>query len=163
MHHFWELPQRKCSNLTNIIITVENYVTQGGDWGFYITRALGKLYPENVRASHINMIKAKQPSFSSHPRLAIRLSIQSYTQDEKQGLQRTERFAKEGRGKNPARLYFNRCLKGIRLLYRASDQASDSCIRIEWLTCCIACLDLWKITRLDRCLPMDWGRNIHLD
>ncbi len=30
------------------------YVTQGGDWGFYITRAIGLLYPEHCKASHIN-------------------------------------------------------------------------------------------------------------
>lgn len=29
----------------------DKYVTQGGDWGFYITRAMGLLYPEAVLAS----------------------------------------------------------------------------------------------------------------
>jgi pimeloyl-ACP methyl ester carboxylesterase len=30
------------------------YVTQGGDWGFYVTRSIGLLYPEHCKASHIN-------------------------------------------------------------------------------------------------------------
>jgi hypothetical protein len=30
------------------------YVTQGGDWGFWVTRAIGALYPEHCKASHIN-------------------------------------------------------------------------------------------------------------
>ncbi|KAF7196640.1 putative epoxide hydrolase [Pseudocercospora fuligena] len=37
------------------------YVTQGGDWGFLITRALGHLYPKNVKASHINWAWAAKP------------------------------------------------------------------------------------------------------
>ena len=29
----------------------DKYVTQGGDWGFYITRAMALLYPKSVLAS----------------------------------------------------------------------------------------------------------------
>jgi hypothetical protein len=36
-------------------------VTQGGDWGFLITRALGYLYPKHVKAIHTNWVYAAMP------------------------------------------------------------------------------------------------------
>lgn len=76
----------------------KEYVTQGGDWGFYITRALGKLYPENVKASHINMIRSGPPTFLRNPILALQHMLQPYTESEKAGMARTQWFATEGRG-----------------------------------------------------------------
>lgn len=32
------------------------FVVQGGDWGSHITRAMGLLYPERIRAIHLNMV-----------------------------------------------------------------------------------------------------------
>ena len=37
----------------------DKYVTQGGDWGYMISRTMGLLFPESVMASHINMIRAE--------------------------------------------------------------------------------------------------------
>lgn len=76
------------------------YVTQGGDWGFYITRAIGSLYPNHCKASHINMIRAGPPTWSKHPILALQHAVTSYTEKDKAGFKRTEWFAKEGRGYN---------------------------------------------------------------
>ena len=42
----------------------KTYVTQGGDWGFMISRIVGLLYPESCLASHINMIRTE--GVSSH-------------------------------------------------------------------------------------------------
>lgn len=39
------------------------YVTQGGDWGYMITRTIGLLFPESCLASHINMIRSDGVSF----------------------------------------------------------------------------------------------------
>ncbi|KAK8156403.1 Alpha/Beta hydrolase protein [Phyllosticta citrichinensis] len=64
------------------------YVTQGGDWGFYITRAMGLLYPESCLASHINMVRAFPPN------------VASYSEAEKQGLERSAWFVKDGAGYN---------------------------------------------------------------
>ncbi|KAF1956157.1 alpha/beta-hydrolase [Byssothecium circinans] len=72
------------------------YVTQGGDWGFYITRIMGLLYPENVLASHINMVRANPPSFTSDPLAALRHAVTPYTEKEKRGLERSEWFFNEG-------------------------------------------------------------------
>ncbi|KAF2739933.1 alpha/beta-hydrolase [Polyplosphaeria fusca] len=72
-----------------------HYVTQGGDWGFYITRAIGALYPHHCLASHINMIRASAPSWLSHPFLALRHAVTPYTAAEKAGLERTRWFTED--------------------------------------------------------------------
>jgi len=72
------------------------YVTQGGDWGFYITRIMSLLYPSAVLASHINMIRAHPPSFASQPALALQHAVTPYSEAEKKGLERSEWFTTEG-------------------------------------------------------------------
>ncbi|KAI9049947.1 hypothetical protein LZ554_006094 [Drepanopeziza brunnea f. sp. 'monogermtubi'] len=74
------------------------YVTQGGDWGFVVTRSIGFLYPEHCKASHINMIQAHCPSFKKHPLLALQHSLTPYSQKEEDGFKRTKWFQNEGRG-----------------------------------------------------------------
>ena len=72
------------------------YVTQGGDWGFYVTRIMGLLYPDNVLASHINMVRAHAPSWTSQPLLALQHALTPYTASETAGLQRSAWFTGEG-------------------------------------------------------------------
>lgn len=48
-------------------IANELQVTQGGDWGFLITRALGHLYPEHVKAIHTNWVNVGFPSPLTNP------------------------------------------------------------------------------------------------
>jgi pimeloyl-ACP methyl ester carboxylesterase len=74
------------------------YATQGGDWGFYITRALGILYPSHVVASHINMVRANPPSFSSNPFTALQHAVTPYTAEEKEGMERSKWFLDQGSG-----------------------------------------------------------------
>jgi hypothetical protein len=76
------------------------YVTQGGDWGFTITRAIGFLYPKHCKASHINMIAAQAPTFSKNPLLALQHSLTPYSTKDQAGFKRSEWFVKEGRGYN---------------------------------------------------------------
>jgi hypothetical protein len=71
-------------------------VTQSGDWGFFTTRAMGLIYPDNVLASHINMVRSNRPTFSKHPMLALQHAIFPYTKEEKESLERSAWFAKEG-------------------------------------------------------------------
>jgi len=40
------------------------YVTQGGDWGFFITRTLAQLYPKHCKACHVNLIFASPPKWT---------------------------------------------------------------------------------------------------
>ncbi|KAK8139196.1 hypothetical protein PG984_002576 [Apiospora sp. TS-2023a] len=78
----------------------KEYVTQGGDWGRHISRALAHLYPMHCKATHLNMDSADPPSFLSNPRLALQHAVTPYTKREKEGGARTEWFMKEGRGYN---------------------------------------------------------------
>ncbi|KAL1307000.1 hypothetical protein AAFC00_005630 [Neodothiora populina] len=72
------------------------YVTQGGDWGYYITRAVGLRYPDFCKASHINMIRANPPTWAENPVLALQHAVTPYTQAEKEGLTRMNWFLNEG-------------------------------------------------------------------
>jgi pimeloyl-ACP methyl ester carboxylesterase len=76
------------------------YVTQGGDWGFYITRVIGLCYPEHCKASHINMIRATKPEWTKNPILALQHAIMPYSEREKKGFERTDWFLREGSGYN---------------------------------------------------------------
>jgi hypothetical protein len=76
------------------------YVTQGGDWGFTITRTIGFLYPKHCKASHINMIAAQAPTYSKNPLLALQHSLTPYSAKDQAGFKRSEWFVKEGRGYN---------------------------------------------------------------
>ncbi|KAL9080937.1 MAG: hypothetical protein Q9157_000437 [Trypethelium eluteriae] len=78
----------------------EKYITQGGDWGFWVTRAIGRQYPQSCMASHINMVLAKPPELAKNPLLAIQHAVLPYSQREKDGLERSEWFWKEGYGYN---------------------------------------------------------------
>ncbi|KAJ5305952.1 hypothetical protein N7508_004967 [Penicillium antarcticum] len=78
----------------------EQYVTQGGDWGFWITRAIGFLYPEHCKASHINMVLAKPPRFTENPWLALQHSLLPYSERETKGFKRSAWFERSGFGYN---------------------------------------------------------------
>jgi pimeloyl-ACP methyl ester carboxylesterase len=69
----------------------DQYVTQGGDWGFVITRALASLYPQHVKAHHINWAWAAQPE--SFPN-----GEPEYSEREKKQLTSAERWNPFGTG-----------------------------------------------------------------
>ncbi|OLN89995.1 putative epoxide hydrolase 5 [Colletotrichum chlorophyti] len=78
----------------------EQYVTQGGDWGFGITRWMGIIYPDKVLASHINLVQAySPPSLFKNPWQYIK-SLVPYTEQEKRGIERSQWFRQEGFGYN---------------------------------------------------------------
>jgi len=79
----------------------ETYVTQAGDWGYWITRAIGKLYPESCKASHFNMIMANSPDGKSAVE-ALADPSQSLSKEERQGLEKMRWFEVEGRGRSPS-------------------------------------------------------------
>ena len=75
-------------------------MTQGGDWGFWVTRAIGLQYPDHCKASHINLILAFPPKSTVNPFLALQHAIYPYNKREKAGLERSSWFEKEGFGYN---------------------------------------------------------------
>ncbi|KAK8116983.1 uncharacterized protein PG998_005264 [Apiospora kogelbergensis] len=76
----------------------DQYVTQGGDWGWFISRALSHHYPQHVKATHVNLDLMRQPGWLKHPLLALEHSFMPYSQSEREGLARTNWFYKEGSG-----------------------------------------------------------------
>ncbi|KAJ7301612.1 Alpha/Beta hydrolase protein [Mycena albidolilacea] len=68
----------------------QEYVTQGGDWGFPITLRIAKLYGgEHSKAWHINMSTGEPPNADTESPL---------TEREKEGLERTAWFRRVGTG-----------------------------------------------------------------
>ncbi|KAJ5774829.1 Alpha/Beta hydrolase protein [Penicillium paradoxum] len=87
-----------CQNLMQKLGYSE-YVTQGGDWGYYITRTMALLYPHSVKATHINFdYGGSAPTFWKYPLLAIEHAVTPYTEREKKGLERRKWFAEESSG-----------------------------------------------------------------
>ena len=74
------------------------YVTQGGDWGCMISRTMSLLYPSHVKAAHINMIRGHAPSLLSNPLAYFQHRFFPYNEREKQGIERSQWFLKEGAG-----------------------------------------------------------------
>ncbi|THY55941.1 alpha/beta-hydrolase [Aureobasidium pullulans] len=72
----------------------KQYATQGGDWGFWITRTMGNLYPEACKASHINMIP---PAIDADLSAALK-DLSSFSPQEQQALQRLAKFRDDGAG-----------------------------------------------------------------
>jgi pimeloyl-ACP methyl ester carboxylesterase len=76
----------------------DQYVTQAGDWGFWITRSIGKLYPSHCKASHLNMVYAQPPSLLVNPIEKVGDMIMPYSEQEKQTVDRKKWFQAESRG-----------------------------------------------------------------
>ncbi|KAK3987523.1 Alpha/Beta hydrolase protein [Cladorrhinum sp. PSN332] len=76
------------------------YATQGGDWGFGITRTLGILYPTHIIASHVNYTWCRPPTLLTHPILYLKSLPPFLSEEEKKGLARTEWFYRNGFGYN---------------------------------------------------------------
>ncbi|CAL1713419.1 unnamed protein product [Somion occarium] len=76
------------------------YVTQGGDWGFLITRRIAQLYGGSYcKACHTNFLPLiAPPPFKSNPGLFLKYLTTPYTPLEREGLKRTEWFLTKGRG-----------------------------------------------------------------
>ena len=74
------------------------YVTQAGDWGFWITRTVGKLYPESCKASHFNMVYAKAPEDVVNSQRTQEDELPLYSEQEKKGMEKRAQFRQEGRG-----------------------------------------------------------------
>lgn len=82
-------------------LTKSTQVTQGGDWGFMITRLVGAKYPEHCLASHVNFVRIHSaPTFTQSPLLYLWNSLTPYSSADKAGLARSAWFRNEGFGYN---------------------------------------------------------------
>jgi pimeloyl-ACP methyl ester carboxylesterase len=90
MQHYAEV----CNNLMQQL-GYRQYVTQGGDWGSFITRKMAVIYGgKTLRAFHNNLLVGRPPSKWTQPLLYWT----PLSAEEKRGLQRSEWFEKTGSG-----------------------------------------------------------------
>lgn len=76
-------------------------VTQGGDWGFMISRLVGANYPDHCLASHVNFVRIHSPpTFVESPWLYLKNALTPYNAADKAGLARSAWFRSEGFGYN---------------------------------------------------------------
>ncbi|KAF3768088.1 alpha/beta-hydrolase [Cryphonectria parasitica EP155] len=79
----------------------DKYVTQGGDWGYSITRSMGIHYPQHVLASHVNFVSVTTPpKLTASPAQYLKHAVLPYSKAEKEGLERTQWFMQRGFGYN---------------------------------------------------------------
>ncbi|PSN61566.1 alpha/beta-hydrolase [Corynespora cassiicola Philippines] len=79
----------------------KQYVSQGGDWGSTITRVMGQLYSDHLKASHLNLVASLPPGPTSpfaFISFLFRHALKLYTPAEKAGLERTMELQKSGMG-----------------------------------------------------------------
>lgn len=75
-------------------------MTQGGDWGFFITRIMGVLYPDHCLASHVNFLCVK-PSVARSLWLGVQHALLGrwwWSPRDQAGLARTRWYVGEGSG-----------------------------------------------------------------
>ncbi|KAI0071765.1 alpha/beta-hydrolase [Panus rudis PR-1116 ss-1] len=76
------------------------YVTVGGDWGYWITRRIQHLYPDHAKAWHTTYPRGNAPQLTSNPIIWLRHLLTPYTQRDREGLKRSSDFVEKGRGYN---------------------------------------------------------------
>ncbi|TFY73298.1 hypothetical protein EWM64_g10714, partial [Hericium alpestre] len=86
-----------CNKLM-LALGYDEYVTQGGDWGHFITNVNAYLNgPKHVKAWHSNFPLGRPPSIWTPLALLSHLTTR-FTAAEKAGLERSRWFAEHGRG-----------------------------------------------------------------
>ncbi|KAK7689789.1 hypothetical protein QCA50_006428 [Cerrena zonata] len=87
------------ANKLMISLGYNEYVTQGGDWGYFISRVLCNTYGgKHAKAWHTNCPFGSPPSFWSTPLLYLRSLVTPLTAYERLGLERTAQFRTNGYG-----------------------------------------------------------------
>ncbi|KAI5860071.1 alpha/beta-hydrolase [Durotheca rogersii] len=77
----------------------EQYVSQGGDWGYFITRVISAMYPESLVATHLNIQAAMPPTSTSplaYARFLLAHLLGLYGAEDKALLRRSEAFWRTG-------------------------------------------------------------------
>ncbi|OAQ81300.1 epoxide hydrolase [Purpureocillium lilacinum] len=88
----------ECAHRLMLRLGYDKYVTQGGDWGYFITRMMGVLYPDHCLASHINFLCVK-PTVPRGLWLAVQHAVlRWWSPAQKAGIERTRWYVREGSG-----------------------------------------------------------------
>ncbi|KAL7957160.1 alpha/beta-hydrolase [Trichoderma compactum] len=75
----------------------DKYVTQGGDWGFLITRAIALYYPDHCLAGHFNVMVPRPTPWRSFW-LAVQYYLGLLSEDEQKGIFRSFWYLKHSSG-----------------------------------------------------------------
>lgn len=82
----------------------DRYATQGGDWGYAVTRLMGARHPRHVLASHLNFVRVAEapaaPAAAPGPAGRAGRAVLPYSEAERRGLARTAWFRRAGLGYN---------------------------------------------------------------
>lgn len=62
-------------------------VTQGGDFGYLITRMMGAIYPSHCRASHVNMAPFGRPTLKKNPLLYLQDLFSQYSASDQKAIE----------------------------------------------------------------------------
>ncbi|KAJ8080513.1 hypothetical protein PM082_017346 [Marasmius tenuissimus] len=96
---FRSLQYAEIGNKLMLALGYKEYVTQGGDWGFMVTRKIAEVYGHtHSKAWHTNMPGGMAPQFLRQPFVYLRHLVTPYSTAEKAGLARSQWFAKRGMG-----------------------------------------------------------------
>ncbi|CAG8209246.1 unnamed protein product [Penicillium olsonii] len=89
-----EVVARAYKILMTEVLGYPKFVTQGGDFGSFITRSLAIQYPDSVRAQHLNMFPVPPPTLFTAPAAYIRwcFSAFTYTEFEMKAVQMRRNF-----------------------------------------------------------------------
>ncbi|KAF7880007.1 uncharacterized protein EAF02_007644 [Botrytis sinoallii] len=120
-------------NKLMIKLGYDEYVTQAGDWGFWITRAIGKLYPKHCKASHLNMIHAQPPTLFSNPIEKIGDMFMPYSKLEKRTVERRKWSQAESRGIAPCCLTVDNVLQSTKPQTLAYGLADSPVALLGWI------------------------------
>jgi hypothetical protein len=74
------------------------YVIQGGDWGSMISRVQARMFPDAVRAVHVNLAAVRLANLLRSPLLLIRALLTPWTHAERAGLARGREMSTTGNG-----------------------------------------------------------------
>ncbi|KAH9947419.1 alpha/beta-hydrolase [Amylocystis lapponica] len=87
------------ANKLMLALGYDEYVTQGGDWGFIISKAMAHMYGhKHVKAWHTNCPVGQPPSPSKNPFRFLLFMVTPWSAEERAGIMRTQAFRKEGSG-----------------------------------------------------------------
>ncbi|THU85245.1 alpha/beta-hydrolase [Dendrothele bispora CBS 962.96] len=82
-----------------IALGYDEYITQGGDWGYAITRQIALKYGgKHSKAWHTNLPLGRPPAFLSQPLLYLQHLFTPYTSTDKASFARMQGFRNEGIG-----------------------------------------------------------------
>ncbi|KAF9800854.1 hypothetical protein IEO21_10278 [Rhodonia placenta] len=96
---FRGLQYAEVANKLMLALGYNEYVVQGGDWGYYISKLIVAEYgTKTVKAWHTNMPVAGPPSVWTHPGQFLLFWVKPFTAAERAGFGHSQKFQKKGNG-----------------------------------------------------------------